>query len=113
MIITDEKLIELGFKKYNTYNNLYDAKKYLFQKRYMNDEGDTLYFLDIYKWDWSFANDKVPEQYTYQITTQLYQKGTHEAINIEFGVGMAVEDAEKFIAGMFEAGMVEPYELAQ
>ena len=111
MITTDEKLIESGFKKYNTNNTMYDAKKYLFQKRYKNNKGDTLYFLDVYKWDWTFANDRVPEQYTYQITTQLYQKDTHEAINIEFGVGMGIEDAEKFITNMFDAGMVEPYEI--
>ena len=113
MLTTDERLIELGFKKYNTNGSLYDAKKHLFQKRYMNDAGDTLYFLDVYKWDWSFAADRVPDQYTYQITTQLYQKGTHEAINIEFGVGMTIEDAEQFIDTMFDTGMVEPYELAE
>ena len=112
MIITDERLLELGFKKYNTNGVLYDAKKYLFQKRYMNDAGDTLFFLDVYKWDWSFAADRVPEQYTYEITVQLYQKGSHDSVNIEFSINTSIEDAEQFIMKMFDAGMVEPYELA-
>ena len=114
MIITDDKLIELGFKRYNTAACSKDAKKYLFQKRYLNNKGDILYFLDIYKWDWTiypWAN--VPEPYTYEISTQLYTKGDHEAVNLSFGTYMTIEDAEKFINTLFDVGLVEPYELAE
>ena len=110
MITTDEKLIELGFKKCNTSASLSDARKYLFQKLYTNDKGDKLYYLDIYKWDWERFPVNVPEPYTYEITTQLYKAGTHSAINIEFGSDVTVEGAEEFINKLFEAGLIEPYE---
>ena len=110
MITTDEELINQGFKKFNASAISSDSVKYMFQKRYKNNQGTTLYFLDINKWDWSFAKDKVPEQYTYQIETQLYKKGDHEAINIEFGSNITVEDAEKFIQAMFDADLIEAYD---
>ena len=109
MITTDEELLKHGFKKYKASAISNDSIKYLFQKRYDNEQGDTLYFLDINKWDWSFAGDRVPEKYTYQIETQLYKKGDHEAINVEFGSNITVEDAEKFIQAMFDADLIEPY----
>lgn len=110
MITTDDKLIEMGFKKHNTCRSLSDAKKYLFQKRYVKDDR-TLYFMDIYKWDWEiFPLDRIPEPYTYQITTQLYRAGDHTAINIEFGADTTVEDANNFINELFKNGLVEPYE---
>ena len=114
MITTDEELIECGFKKYNISNESIDCRKYLFQKRYMNDNGDTLYFIDIYKWDWTgFPPDRILDPYTYEITTQLYTVGNHDAINIEFGTDITLEGAEKFINALFDIGMVEPYELAE
>ena len=70
--------------------------------------------MDVYKWDWSvFQSGLVPDPYTYQITTQLYKVGSHDAINIEFGVDMSIEDAEKFIKTLFDVGLVEAYELAE
>lgn len=114
MVITDEELIKRGFKRYNISRVSNDCKRYLFQKRYMNDNGDTLYFLDIYKWDWTrFPADRIPEPYTYEITTQLYTVKDHSAISIEFGVEMTIEGAEEFIDKLFDIGMVEPYELAE
>ena len=110
MITTDEKLIELGFKKFNTSVISHDSVKYIFQKCYKNERGDTLYFMDINKWDWTFVKDRVPEQYTYEIETQLYRKGDHAAINIEFGSDITVEGAEEFINKLFEVGLVEPYD---
>ena len=114
MVITDEELIKRGFKRYNVCNTSVDCRKYLFQKRYMNDNGDTLYFIDIYKWDWTgFPPDRILDPYTYEITTQLYTVGGHDAVNIEFGVEMTIEGAEEFIDKLFDIGMVEPYELAE
>ena len=111
MVITDEELIKRGFKRYNVCNTSIDCRKYLFQKRYMNDNGDTLYFIDIYKWDWTgFPPNRILDPYTYEITTQLYRKGDHEAINIGFGANMTIEDTETFIDSLFDAGLVEPYE---
>ena len=113
MVITDDELIKRGFKKSNTTGHLGEAKKYMFQKRYMNDKGDTLYFMDINKYDWSiFPLNTIPDAYTYEITTQLYRKGDHEAINIQFGLYTTIEEAEKFIDKLFEFDMVEAYEYA-
>jgi len=79
----------------------------------MNERGDTLYFLDVYKWDWTiYPGNEVPKAYNYNITTQLYTKGDHHAVNIEFGAFMTIEDAEKFIDSLFNVGLIEPYEFA-
>ena len=110
MITTDEELISRGFKKFNTSAISPDGVKYMFQKRYRDKWGNTLYFMDINKWDWTSIGDKVPEQYTYEIETQLYRKGDHASINIEFGSDMSIEGAEKFINKLFEVGIVEPYD---
>ena len=110
MITTDEKLIEAGFNKFDRYSLQNDSIMYNFQKCYRDEDGNKLFFIDVAKWDWSWARDKVPEDYEYEITTQLYTKGNHEAVNLEFGSHISVEEAEKFIFTMFDAGLVEPYE---
>ena len=110
MITTDEKLIELGFKKYDRYSLQNDSVMYNFQKCYRDKSGTKLFFIDVAKWDWSWARHKVPENHTYEITTQLYTKGNHEAVNLEFGSNISVEEAEQFIYKMFDADLIEPYE---
>jgi len=110
MITTDEKLIELGFSKFDRYDLQNNSIIYNFQKCYRDENNIKLFFIDIAKWDWSWARDKVPEDHEYEITTQLYTKGNHEAVNLEFGSHISVEEAEKFIFTMFDAGLVEPYE---
>ena len=110
MITTDERLIDDGFTKFDRYSLQNDCVMYNFQKCHRDEDGTKLFFLDVAKWDWTWARDKVPENHTYEITTQLYTKGDHEAVNLEFGSNITVEEAEQFIYGMFDAGLVEPYE---
>lgn len=108
MTTTDKELIDLGFAEYSPSQFDHDGIIKNFQKKY-TDGNKTLFFLTISKWDWTRYGD-IPDSYTYEIKTQLYTKGNHEAINIEFGNGVSVEQAEDFIFNMFKAKMIEPYE---
>ena len=110
MQTTDEELLSKGFSKYDRYSLQNDSIMYNFQKRYRNEEGDTLFFLDVQKWDFSWAKVPVHQMYTYEITAQLYRKGDHEFFDITFGAGYTVEEAEEFIFNLFKMGMIEPYE---
>lgn len=56
-MITDEILLENGYKKYR--DNLYNADC-LFQKRIRNEKGQTKYFIDIYKYTFKI-NDYKPD----------------------------------------------------
>ena len=111
MKITEEELIGRGFRKFNTVGHLSDVRRYLFQKRYLDDKDNTLYFLDIYKYDWKhISHIPIADIYNYEITTQLYRKGSHDAINISFGSDTTIDDAEEFINKLFDIGLIEPYE---
>ena len=53
-MITDEILLENGYKKYN--DNFYRADC-LFQKRIRNKKGQTKYFINIYKYVSTYSQD--------------------------------------------------------
>ena len=74
-----------------------------FQKKYTDDKG-VKYFLTIRKW-----NMDMPYKYDY--STQLYKKGTHEAVNLEFSSFWTLEEVEAFIDTMFQQDMLDYYEL--
>lgn len=77
-----------------------------FQKRY-DDEIGKKYFLDIKVYDFTWAD--ILEQYHPSISCQLYQKDTHDAVNLDF-INWDIEQVEKFIDTMFKTNMLEHYE---
>lgn len=100
-------LKEQGFHPYPPTPFDPDSVVRRYQKRYDDDIGKK-YFLDCRIWDWSWT-DKVPEPLSYELLTQLYQKGTHEAIDMTFhDSDLAL--VEQFIDALFDAGLVEHYE---
>ena len=72
-MITDEILLENGYKKFS--DSLYNADC-LFQKRIKNEKGQTKYFIDIYKYTFKI-NDYKPD---YEI--RLVTKKEKYALNI-------------------------------
>lgn len=100
-------LIPLGFREYKPTPFEYDGVCTCFQKRYDDDFGKK-YFIDAKIWDYSWTN-KVPENYHIEYHAQLYENGTHDAINIEF-LDWDVHQVEKWIDKLFENKMIEHYE---
>ena len=107
-------LEDRGFQQYTPpdfshYNNC-DAT---FQKRYDDDIGKK-YFIDVLVWNWKPFHSR-PDlkeslgNYSISCEGQYYQKGTHEAINMEFGC--EIEEVEKFLDNLFELNVLEHYEI--
>ena len=110
MQTTDEELLSKGFSKYDRHKLQNDSIMYNFQKCYRDEDNNKLFFLDVQKWDFSWAKVPVHQMHTYEITAQLYRKGDHENFDITFGAGYTIEEAEEFVFKLFEIGMIEPYE---
>lgn len=106
-ITSEEQLRERGFLSYPP--TVFDSSNVVirYQKRY-DDEIGKRYFLDCKVWDWTWTG-RVPMDRSYELETQLYQKGTHEAIDLNFHDN-DLEAVEKFIDALFDAGLVEHYE---
>lgn len=100
-------LIPLGFKEYKPtpFDNQGICTN--FQKRY-DDEFGKKFFIDAKIWDYSWSN-RVPENYHIEYHTQLYENGTHDAIDIEF-LDWDIYQVERWVNKLFENGMIEHYE---
>lgn len=111
--MTDEYLLERGYKPYDTtqfYN--YNVVK-RFQKRFDDDFGKK-YFINILKW----SNDYVPNShrsvwwkpfdYTYEIQVTMHEE--ENALNFEFFSGWTLERVEKFMEDFFEKMKPNYYE---
>lgn len=110
----------------NSYDTFEEAKAYLeekgfcqydeplfkdrtagtFQKKYTDEIGKR-YFLNATVFD--FSKFHIPENFTVEYSTQLYQKKTRRAFDVTF-IDWELEDAEKQIDKMFELEIIEHYE---
>lgn len=101
-------LIPKGFHEYTPPDfRRYEGLATIFQKRYEDDIGKK-YFIDAKIWDWTWT-DKIPERFHIEYECQLYQKGTHDAFNVEF-IDWTLEQVVDYIEKMFENGMLDYYE---
>lgn len=112
--MTDDFLLERGYKKYgrSIYDNDYVVTR--FQKRFDDDFGKK-YFINIIK----ISNNFVPEHlrrkegwepYTYSYEVQVTQSASENALNLEFYPDWKLEDVEEFMESMFEKMKLNYYE---
>lgn len=111
---TDEYFFNLGYKKYDKSQFDSDITIYNFQKRF-DDEKGKKYFIDVHKVsnEWFPVSEKnkdryVPYSYTY--SCQLYKKGIHAAVNMEFLSDWTVAQVEDFVEKLFQNGELDYYE---
>lgn len=95
MTINIQELLGKGYKEFPPTR---------FQKRFRARNGDTLYFINVYMY---YSLGTIPENF--EVETQLYQKGTHEPVNLKFFCGWTLENVEDYIQRIYEVGF-EPYE---
>ena len=105
-MLTRKELIERGFTEYKPAS--FENADKCYQKCY-RDGNTKKYFLDVkhYSIEHPYTHEDLS---SYEISTQVYVKGTHTAINIQF-LNDDIDEAEKLINELFEAGQLEPYEV--
>lgn len=106
----EKHFAEKGYKKYNPTPFDNEGIEARFQKRF-DDEKGKRYFIDIVKWSGfthPHTGKKFPPSYEYE--TQMYQKGTHNAVDFEFHSSWSLEEVEAFMEKQFETGMFDYYE---
>ena len=105
--MTDKDFIEAGYTQWkpSPYNG--ECNTAMFQKRFDDDFGKK-YFITANKWDFSrYEPDREP---SYEFTSQVYDKSTHDAIDITFLVGWTIERVEKWMDDHWSADEYDYYE---
>lgn len=90
----EEKLIEKGYTEFKPSSIDSDAVTKCFQKRFDDSIGKK-YFITIKRWDFPphpYTGEQIPTSYEYE--SQLYEKDTHEPINISHFGGWKVDKVE-------------------
>lgn len=112
--MTDEHLLEHGYKQYKP--TPFDNKSVVakFQKQF-SDEFGKKYFITVSKWSHNHVpenrRDKWWEPFTYCYEVQISMFDEQKTINLEFFSDWALEEVEKFMEDFF--GKMKPnyYEL--
>ena len=108
--MTHEELIERGYMEYRKSPFDHDGVEHVYQKCFSDERGKR-YFLNVHKWaDMTHPHTKETIPGGYEFETQLYQKGTHEPINLLFLSSWKLEDAEAFVERLFANDMLDYYE---
>lgn len=102
MTINIQELLDKGYKEFSP--TKFDTANRRFQKRFMSENGDTLYFINV---DMYYSWGTIPENF--EVGVQLYQKGTHEPVNLKFFCSWTLDDVEDWVQKIYEVGF-EPYE---
>lgn len=102
MKIDIQELLDKGYKEFHP--TRFDIADRCFQKRFRAENGDTLYFINVnmyYSWG------TIPENF--EVEVRLYQKGTHEPVNMKFFCDWSLADVEDYVQRIYNVGF-EPYE---
>lgn len=102
MTINIQELLDKGYKEFPP--TKFDGADEAFQKRIRAENGDTLYFINVYMY---YSWGEIPKNF--EVETQLYQKGTHEPLNLKFFCDWTLADVEDYIQRIYNVGF-EPYE---
>lgn len=110
-MLSPELLKEKGYKEYRKTPFEHNGVEHVYQKCFCDDHGKK-YFIDVKKWEdmcHPYTGDIIPGGYEYEL--QLYQKGTHNAINMLFFNSWELDAVETFVENMFQTGVLDYYEL--
>ena len=103
--MNDEMLIEAGYKKYTPPSVWGDFVEVLFQKRF-DDEIGKKYFIDVKK-----CTSRYYDEPHYETEVQLYQKDTHNAMNITWLHGWeSIKEIENFMEKFWNNEEYDYYE---
>lgn len=112
--MTDEYILEKGYKQYNPthYDSEYVVER--FQKRF-DDEYGKRYFINILKWSHRFVpvdrRDKYWQPYSYEYEVQVSMYEEESSINLHFHSNWTLDGVEEFMIEFFEKMCPNYYEL--
>lgn len=111
--MTDEYLIEHGYKQYTPTMFDSDIVVARFQKRFDDDFGKK-YFIDILKWSHyyipEYRRDELwqPYSYSYEVYTSMFKD--EKSMDLKFGNSWTLEEVEKFMENFFDKMKPNYYE---
>ena len=111
--MSDEYLLEYGYKKYNptSFDNEHIVAR--FQKRFDDDFGKK-YFINVLKW----SNEYIPEThrsqswtpFSYEYETQVEMSDEENPLNLHFFANWSLSKVERFMEDFFEKMKPNYYE---
>lgn len=104
-----EELLERGYSRYAPSPVDGECVTDLYQKRF-DDETGKKYFITVKRWDFSKFPNARGLKPSLEYETQLYKKGSHDAVNLSFFDSWNVEDVEEHVEWMFSSGRFDYYE---
>ena len=104
--MTEMYLLDKGFKEYKP--TMFDRCDKCYQKCYRDMNGAKKYFIEVKHYSITHPHTGA-DLGGYEISTQLYRKGTHNAVNMTF-LHDDLDEVVSMIETMFESGLLEPYE---
>ena len=111
--MTDQDLLDRGFKRYPRAWFESDGIDVCFQKRY-DDEVGKRYFININKWkpieDRNAPDGVWPANYEYEVYFQNNDSEKRGAIKILLYAGWDIDEVEEYVQKLFETGLFEYYE---
>ena len=112
--MTDEYILEKGYKQYSPiqFDNEHIVAR--FQKRF-DDEYGKKYFINVLKWSHSFIpverRDEYWQPYGYEDEVQVSMYDEQNTIDLHFHSDWTLDKVEEFMAEFFEKMCVDYYEL--
>ena len=110
--MNEQYLLDLGFRRYDP--TTLDDRNFVkdrYQKCIKDGDGNKKYYIDVVHYDMSYLYNFTQKKDAYSIKVQVYRRGSHNAINIEF-LKEDLNDALYTLDKMFDVGLLEPYEMA-
>jgi len=103
---TREQLIKAGF---DIFRPIEDGVAENLQKRYDDDEGKKYFITATLYHPMRHPYTGTTYYPNYSFSVQLYQKGAHEPVNLEFFDGWKVADVEEAVEKIWNTGLWEHY----
>lgn len=108
--MTDQILLENGFKEFKPSRFSNEGIETGFQKRY-DDKYGKKYFITVYKWK-GITHPITKEKFepSYEYNTQLYKVKSHDAVDLIFHSSWTLQDVEDYVEILFDTGLFDYYE---
>ena len=105
--MTDKDFIEAGYTELKLSLFNVGCNTAMFQKRFDDDYGKK-YFITVDKWDFSrYEPNREP---SYEFRSKVYEKDTHEAMDITFLEGWTIECVEAWMEKHWNSEEYDYYE---
>lgn len=108
--MTDDELIEHGYKEYKPTSFDHESVEKCFQKRFDDDIGKK-YFITVRKWSgWTHPYNGLAVPAGYEASVQFCSADTDDPISMTFHASWRLTDVEKYVEALFQTGLFRYYE---